>query len=171
MKNTNLYICLSFILATLVSCKNESQIEVFGIKTKKKYLQLENANWFIGRWENATPEMTFTEIWKKANDSTYTAESFVLVSKDTVFYESVDLLQKNDSLFYTVSVRNQNNEKPVSFYLTKSNNNQLIFENPKHDFPNKIMYNKINNDSIVATIEGIKNGKTQSETFPMKRTK
>ena len=169
MKNTNLYICLSFILATLVSCKNESQIEVFGIKTKKKYLQLENANWFIGRWENATPEMTFTEIWKKANDSTYTAESFVLVSKDTVFYESVDLLQKNDSLFYTVSVRNQNNEKPVSFYLTNATESELVFENPKHDFPNKITYTKITNDSLVASISGLKDGKLSNETFPMKK--
>lgn len=83
----------------------------------------------------------------------------------------MDLFQKSDSLILKISVKDQNNEKPVSFYLTKSNDNQLVFENPKHDFPNKIVYNKINSDSIVATIEGIKNGKTQSEAFPMKRTK
>lgn len=171
MKNTKIYIGLLFILATLVSCKNESQIEVFGIKTKKKYLQLENANWFIGKWENLTETARFEEIWSKVNDSTFLGESIVVIARDTVFYEKMDLFQKNDSLILKISVKDQNKEKPVSFYMTKSNDNQLVFENPKHDFPNKIVYNKINSDSIVATIEGIKKGKTQSETFPMKRTK
>ena len=171
MKNNNLPIVLTLILILFFSCKNESQIEVFGIKTKKKFLQLENANWFIGKWENLTETARFEEIWSKVNDSTFLGESVVIIARDTVFYEKMDLFQKNDSLILKISVKDQNKEKPVSFYLTKSNNNQLIFENPKHDFPNKIVYNKINSDSIVATIEGIKNGKTQSEAFPMKRTK
>jgi len=171
MKNNNLPIVLTLILILFFSCKNESQIEVFGIKTKKKFLQLENANWFIGKWENLTETARFEEIWNKVNDSTFLGESVVIIARDTVFYEKMDLFQKSDSLILKISVKDQNNEKPVLFYLTKSNNNQLVFENPKHDFPNKIVYNKINSDSIVATIEGIKNGKTQSEAFPMKRTK
>lgn len=171
MKNSILRIVLSLTLILFFSCKNKSQTDIHGIKTKSSYTQLKKAEWFIGSWKNNTKDMNFVENWKIESDSSYSAESFVLVSKDTVFYESVNLIQKNDSLFYIVSVRNQNNEKPVSFYLTKSNNNQLVFENPKHDFPNKIVYNKINNDSMVATIEGIKNGKKQNEAFPMKRKK
>ena len=55
--------------------------------------------------------------------------------------------------------------------MTSNENENLTFENPKHDYPNKIVYKKINNDSLVATIYGIKNGKVSKENFPMKRKK
>lgn len=169
MKKTLLITLLSIILMT--SCKKESQIEVFGIKTKKEFNQLKKANWFIGSWENISKEATFKEIWKTENDSSFVGESFVIVEKDTVFYEKIDLFESNDSLFYKVSVKDQNKEKPVSFYLTKSDDKELTFENPKHDFPTKIVYTKITNDSLVAVIYGKKDGKEMKETFPMKKTK
>lgn len=169
MKNTILISLL--LIVSMTSCKKESQIEVFGIKTKKEFNQLKKASWFIGNWENISKEATFKEFWNKKNDSTYFAESIVIVEKDTVFYEQMDLFQKSDSLIMKISVKNQNKEKPVSFYLTKANENELTFENPKHDFPTKIVYSKITNDSIVGAIYGKKEGKEMSEIFPMKRTK
>jgi hypothetical protein len=169
MNKTLVIILLSIILMT--SCKKESQKEVLEIKLKKEFNQLKKANWFIGNWENFSKEATFKEIWKTKNDSSFVGESYVIVEKDTVFYEKIDLFQSNDSLFYKVSVKDQNKEKPVSFYLTKSNENEVTFENAKHDFPNKIVYTKITNDSLVAVIYGKKDGKEMSENFPMKKTK
>ena len=67
------------------------------------------------------------------------------------------------------AVRSQNNEAPVTFYCTKISENEIVFENPKHDFPSKIVYKLITKDSIVASIHGINKGKEVSEFFPMKR--
>lgn len=147
------------------SCKN--------IETEKvvNYLKLEKAKYLIGNWENLTPETNFKEIWKTENDSTFTAISFITVKKDTVFYENIVLMQKNDSLFYNVSVKGENKDKAVSFYLTYNDDDLLVFENPKHDFPTKIAYKKISNDSLVATIYGTKDGKKIEEAYPMKRKK
>ncbi|PJE44501.1 MAG: hypothetical protein CUR32_02660 [Flavobacterium sp.] len=167
MHNKNIVIWIFVALFTIVSCKKEIQVEELIIKTKKEYSQLEKAKWFLGHWENVSNEFIAKEIWMQETDSSYKAESFITAAKDTVFYEKVDLIERNDSLFYVVSVRDQNKEKPVSFYLTKSTNNQMVFENPKHDFPNKIIYNKINSDSIVASIHG----SNKTEIFPMKRKK
>lgn len=167
MNSKTPFYVLLLCIATL-SCKKEpTQVDT----TPKKFAQLEKANWFLGNWENTTEEMTFKELWKQENDSVFGAESFVTVQKDTVFYEKVQLMQRNDSLFYIVSVKDQNKEKPVSFYLTTATANQLVFENPTHDFPNKIEYNKIGTDSIRATIYGLKDGKEVSENFPMKKSK
>jgi hypothetical protein len=146
-----------------IACKNETK------ERNKSYTQLEKANWFIGEWRNTTKESDFTEKWVKKSDSTFFGESYVIVAKDTVFYETVVLEQKKDSLFYTVSVKDQNKEKPVSFYLTISSKNELVFENPKHDFPNKITYTQVTRDSLVAEISGIQNGKEAKEAFSMKR--
>jgi len=159
------------LISIFASCKKESQIEVFGSKTKKEFNQLKKVNWFLGNWENLSETARFEEIWSKVNDSTLLGESIVVVARDTVFYERMDLFQKNDSLILKISVKDQNKEKPVSFYLTKSNDKEVTFENPKHDFPTKIVYTKITNDSMVGAIYGKKNGKELSETFPMKKTK
>lgn len=169
MKKVLLFSLVSII--SMSSCKKESQKEVLEIKPKKEFKHLNKANWFLGNWENISKEATFKEIWNKKNDSSFIGESFVIVEKDTVFYEKIDLFQSNDSLFYKVSVKDQNKEKPVSFYLTKSDDKEVTFENPKHDFPTKIVYTKITNDSMVGAIYGKKNGKEISETFPMKKTK
>jgi len=168
---SNTFLSIIFIAIFVMSCKNEKQIEVFGVKSKMKYLQLEKAKWFMKSWENLSKESDFREIWTKKNDSTYSAKSFVTVGKDTVFSEEVEVIERNDSLFYNVAVKGQNSDKSVAFYMTKGNENEVVFENPKHDFPTKIKYTKITNDSIVATVSGMQNGKENSQSFPMKKSK
>jgi len=171
MKKSNTFLSIIFIAIFVIGCKNEKQIEVFGVKSKMKYLQLEKVQWFMHSWENLSKESDFREIWTKKNDSTYSAKSFVTVGKDTVFSEEVEVIERNDSLFYKVAVKGQNSDKAVAFYMTKADENEVVFENPKHDFPTKIKYTKITNDSIVATVSGIQNGKENSQSFPMKKSK
>lgn len=156
--------------ATIVffSCKKEQNTTIPDEKPKQK---TEVVSWFLGDWENNSEQGDFREIWKQENDSLLKGESVVTIKGDTVFQENVDLVAKNDSLFYVVSVKGENSEKPVSFYMTESSEKKVVFENPKHDFPNKITYEKITNDSLVASISGKQNGKDASESFPMKRRK
>lgn len=160
------------VLATfgITSCKEAHDSKLPPVEaTPKTYAEIKKADWFLGRWENNSKEGNLSEIWTKENDSTFHGESYFVIGKDTVFGESVKLWQKENQLIYEVSVRNQNNEKPVEFALTSSSDKQLIFENPKHDYPNKITYNQITKDSIVAEISGMKDGKTKSEQFAMKK--
>ncbi len=147
------------LLAT-ASCKKTEN------HTKDK---IKTADWLIGNWENKLEEGTLSETWEKANDSTFNGKSFFIKDKDTLNNETIVLSQKGDALFYIPVVEGQNNNEPVIFKMTKSDLKQLVFENRKHDFPQKISYTKITNDSIVAQISGVVNGKTESESYPMKR--
>jgi hypothetical protein len=92
-------------------------------------------------------------------------------NNDTISSESIQLVQEGDKLLYVPVVRKQNEGKRVVFTLSFSTDNQLVFENPQHDFPQKILYTLINNDSLLAEISGTYNGKHQSEKFPMSRAK
>lgn len=132
---------------------------------------IEQANWFLGSWQNMSNDGLFSEIWKYTNDSLYEGESYILQNNDTVFYESIDLEKHKNEWYYTVSVKGQNKEEAVSFKLTSVSPNQLVFENNKHDFPTKITYLKISEDSIVASISGVIEGKEKIEQFPMKKIK
>ncbi|MEZ0005092.1 hypothetical protein ABH942_000435 [Flavobacterium sp. 28YEA47A] len=154
----------------VTSCKEAHDSKLPPVEAAPKtYAEIKKADWFLGRWENNSKEGNLSEIWTKVNDSTSHGETYFVIGKDTVFSESVKLGQKENQLVYEVSVKGQNDEKPVEFALTSSSDKQLIFENPKYDYPTKITYNQITKDSIVAEISGMKDGKPKSEQFAMKK--
>jgi hypothetical protein len=141
---------------------------IISCQQKTDYSELEKASWFLGRWENKTPEGIFSEIWKTENDSVFFGESHYVVKNDTIFSETVKLIQSKDSLLYIVTtIPPTNGVKPVTFKLTSSTSDYLVFENPEHYFPKKITYKLVNQDSLYAEISG--DGKKQG--FPFKRVK
>ncbi len=157
MKKT---IALFGILA-LLSCQNKSE---------KQFEKLEKMNWLVGQWENTTAEGHLTETWNKVNDSTFTGQTYFIINKkDTVHNESIVLTQVGDDLIYRPIVKGQNNDEPVDFKLTSEAENTFSFENPKHDYPQKIVYKKVNDKSLVATISGKQQGKPSTESYPMQR--
>ncbi|MCE3294878.1 MAG: hypothetical protein K0R65_592 [Crocinitomicaceae bacterium] len=160
-----------FPLVALAITACGGQTEEQTKKETKVYSELEKAAWFLGNWENNFPEGGITESWEQANDSTYTGRSLVVIGKDTVSSETLRLEEQNGKLMYIPTVSDQNGGREVVFTLTKNNGKMLVFENPKHDFPQKITYTRISGDSIVAEISGTMDGKPASEQFPMSRKK
>ncbi len=173
MKRTITFLSAAVMCGAIVSCNGKKEAETPATEAQapaaKTYPQLEKANWLIGNWGNTSPEGVLSESWKKENDSVYHGESYFVVGKDTVFSENIQLAEANGKLVYNVTVPGQNNGQATPFELTSSSDSQMVFENPKHDFPNKITYNKISNDSLVAEISGMQKGKPARETFAMKR--
>jgi hypothetical protein len=151
---------ITFILLLLavVSCKNAETLEKDKIKT---------ADWLIGKWENVSPEGTLTETWSKVNDSTFQGSSYFIKGKDTIHFETIKLQQKGETLTYNATVKGQNNDEAVAFELTTSTEKGLVFENPKHDYPQKISYTKDANNTLTAEISGKLQGKLSSEKFVM----
>lgn len=152
---------LILLLLAIVSCKNPEATEKDQIKT---------ANWLLGKWDTKTADGNLSENWKQLNDSTFQGESFFIKQKDTLHFETMTLQQKGEELFYSATVKGQNENKAVTFKLTNKNEKQLVFENPKHDYPQKITYTLINKDSLVASISGVQLGKPSSEKFGMKKS-
>ncbi len=136
----------------------------------KKFEELEKMNWLVGQWENKMPEGILTETWTKKNDSTFSGTTYFIINKnDTVHSETIILTQLKDELIYSPTVKGQNDDKSVDFILTSNVENSFVFENPKHDYPKKIVYKKVNENSLVATISGIEQGKQTTERYPMKK--
>jgi hypothetical protein len=157
MKNVIvIVVCVLFI-----SCQNKSE---------KNFEQLEKMNWLIGNWENKMDDGILSETWKKENDSTFSGKSYFIVnSKDTVHSETIILTQLNNQLIYSPTVKGQNDDKPIDFIMTSDSENNFVFENPKHDYPQKIVYKKATENSLVATISGMQQGKQSTESYPMKK--
>ncbi|MTH14124.1 DUF6265 family protein [Flavobacterium sp. LC2016-01] len=151
-------ITLLALIITFVSCQKKESVEKDKIKV---------ADWLIGNWENKSPDGVLTENWQKLNDSTFSAASYFIKGKDTLHFESIVLAQLGETLTYKATVKGQNDDKPVSFPSTSETNQKLVFENPKHDYPQKITYTKGANNTLTAEISGNLNGKLTTERFIM----
>lgn len=148
---------LALVLA-VVSCQKKESAEKDKIKI---------ADWLIGNWENKSDEGVLTENWEKLNDSTFNASSYYIKGKDTLHFETIVLAQKGEILTYFATVKGQNEDKAVAFASISESDKQLVFENAKHDYPQKITYTKGANNTLTAEISGNLNGKPSSEKFVM----
>jgi hypothetical protein len=95
----------------------------------------------------------------------------MLRGNDTLAFEAVRLVLEGDSLYYIPTVPDQNKSRPVRFSQKLISDDQLIFTNPRHDFPQVISYTRINKDSLVAEISGSRNGRERKQSYPMKRVR
>ena len=153
-------ICTILSLILLISCNKSEKTE-----TKK----IHQMDWLIGTWENNSEQGNLSENWEQLNDSTFQGYTYFIKGKDTLHNESFVVNQTDDDVYYIPTVKGQNNDKPVTFKLTQFTEKQFTFENPTHDYPTKMVYNKITPDSIVVEISGVVDGVFSSEKYPLKK--
>ncbi len=117
------------------------------------HLNVSNFDWLVGEWTrtNEEPGMETHENWKKLNDSTYTAHSYTLKGKDTLWQEFTSLLPHEGGWFFRVKVP----EKTAStdFRLVEADETSFICENKRNKFPKRIQY-KRNDEELQAEISG-----------------
>jgi hypothetical protein len=131
---------------------------------------LDELEFMLGEWyqEEADGAVT-TEKWTKTGNA-FKGHSYTIVKGDTVWQEGLDLIERDGSLYYVVSELAQN-PGPVEFKLEFLQGQMAGFSNPTHDWPQRIIYNKVTPDSLVARVEGTKNGQFGAKSFPLRRIK
>lgn len=104
----------------------------------------------VGTWES-TGNTIFYESWALKPDSGLVGYAYsISQAGDTMFSEKIQIVQIHDSLFYQAKVYRQNQGRIIRFAMVEQSSNQWVFENPSHDYPNRIIY-RIENDSILHT--------------------
>lgn len=151
-------IFLLFLLLVLASCQKSNKNDI-----------LKSSKWLLGQWENKTDNGKLLEIWKKVNDSLYTAESFFIKRNDTLHSEKIQLKQKGEKLFYISSIKGQSNDKPITFNHNIEAQKQLVFENANNVYPRKIVYQRFSKAHLLIEISGIQNGKRSSTRYTLKK--
>ena len=157
------YILFLFTLTLFFSCK---KYDING-RLIKDYDQLEKSKWILGSWQNKTPNGNFKEIWSVKNDSTFFGQSYFINKKDTIHKETIDLVENNGVLVYISTTNGDNNNLPTTFNFLETEENQLIFVNPKHDYPSKIFYKLKDSLNLEIQISGKQLGKKSAENFMM----
>jgi len=106
------------------------------------------------------------EIWVKIDDATLHGSGLKLSGTDSILLERIELVSRENQIFYIPTVPDQNNALPVPFKLVQSEGNKFIFENPEHDFPQRITYHfkpvtntkpcvAVTGDSLLVRVESL----------------
>ena len=151
---------LILIIFLFLSCRTDYEYRRNNIKS----VSLNDMRWLIGNWEMNIEGSKLYENWEKS-DKKYSGKSFMTLETDTLFSESISLEIKENILCYVVLVKNQNNNQSVVFKFKEFIYNEFRFENLEHDYPQRIVYKKINSNKLYARIEGNNNGKVQQYSF------
>ncbi len=102
-----------------------------------------------GTWKMENNEIY--EHWDRLNDNTLKGFSYKIKDGQIMISEYLDISRTEDELTYTATVLNQNQGKGISFKLTQTDST-YTFENPDHDFPKKIVYQKLSDTKIAVRV-------------------
>jgi hypothetical protein len=127
---------------------------------------LARLSWLAGTWQFAKDGRVVTEMWMAPEGKTMLGVSRTVAGGATREYEFLLLREEGDRITYTAKPSGQNE---ATFVLTSTTANEVIFENPAHDFPQRISYRLNPDGSLLAAIEGSVKGKTRRVEFPYRR--
>jgi hypothetical protein len=100
---------------------------------------LDELKWMLGEWEMVDGSAITTESWNVLNDSTFVGKGTTLNGGKVVFQEELRIEQRNGELTYVAILP----DKIGYFKLVKFSVQMASFEDPKNDFPSKILYELI----------------------------
>jgi Domain of unknown function (DUF6265) len=144
------------------SCNNSNQSYVNG-----KF----DFNNLTGDWRTTGEDPYTLERWTYAGN-TLNGTSFSVTGSDMKIQETIRLEHLDGTPEYSPKVVNQNEGHEVRFTCLNQNPNRIEFVNQQHDFPQVILYEFINPDSLQATISSFPlNDKSKKMTFYYSRIK
>lgn len=146
-------IALSIILLTNVTPQTPTLAEI---------------SWIAGDWQTAPGgRRQIEEHWTQPGGATMMGVSRTVAGEKTVEFEYLRIEQRADGIYYVAHPKARC--PGTDFKLTRASATEVVFENPQHDFPKRIIYRKTADDSLTASIDGGEGTKVMS--FAFKRMK
>ncbi|MBS4062169.1 MAG: hypothetical protein KG029_17360 [Bacteroidetes bacterium] len=152
MKKQNIAIFFLFSVLLFSSCSN------FLKEDSKTVFDLQ------GLWKSEGNILLFEE-WLLKADSSLVGRGFSVNGSDTVIFERIRIAKKDGKLTYFANVSDQNQGKEIAFPLDKVDFNKWVFENPEHDYPNRIIYTFTSDSTFTSRIENMRGNKQKEFRF------
>jgi hypothetical protein len=125
-------------------------------------------SWLSGCWHGGSASRQTEEHWSKPAGDSLIGMSRTIRDGKTVAYEFLQIRREGEEVHY---IAQPNGGPKTAFKLVRSGEREVVFENPEHDFPQRILYRLEPDGSLFARIEGQVNGQPRGQDFPMKRAK
>ena len=127
--------------------------------------RIDGVAWLAGCWEHASGQRVVEEQWMAPRGHTMLGAGRTVQGEKLAEFEIVVIREQDGRLAYE---SHPSGQPPAVFLSRTISENEVVFENLQHDFPQRIGY-KRDGDSLKAWIEGPRNGQTQRVEFPYRR--
>jgi len=154
---------ITFVFAvTLVIVSSASASR--GTRRSGPALKISDLAWLAGDWQTAPGgRARIEEHWTVPAGGTMIGMGRTVVGDKTAEFEFLRIEQRGDEIFY---VANPNANCPqTDFKLTRLTGQEVIFENPAHDYPKRVIYRKNSAGSMVASIDAGETTKSHSFSY------
>lgn len=112
--------------------------------------------WMSGTWTGTEDKIEVEEIWMAPKGGAMIGMHRDVKDDKMTGFEFLRIATKGDKIAYFAS---PNGAPPTVFPMKEMAEKRVVFENPDHDYPQRIIYWLEKDGALKARIEGDKNGK------------
>src|SRR5262249_34033606 len=113
--------------------------------------------WLTGCWESQTGDRMVEEQWTAPRAGSMLGVGRTVKGNALVEYEFVAIRERDSRLVY---IAHPSGQPSAEFTSSSISADSVVFENPQHDFPQRIGYQRTR-DGLDAWIDGRHDGRTQ----------
>jgi Domain of unknown function (DUF6265) len=124
-------------------------------------------SWMSGCWNYVDGEPGSGEQWMAPAGGTLLGMSRTVSDGKTVAFEFLRIAEDDNGILSLVAL--PSGQAVTIFTLLRQSENEVAFENPAHDFPQRVIYRLAPGPTLVGRIEGTVKGEVRSVDFPMKK--
>ncbi len=100
--------------------------------------EMEKLSWILDKWVSKSDSGISYESWSKINDDLYEGNASSVKDNETTFEDKLKIQKTDSGVYYAADVKH--NPAPVLFRMISLTDDEAVFSNPEHDFPQKIIY-------------------------------
>lgn len=122
--------------------------------------------WLKGCWIQTKPNGVVEELWMAPGGGVMLGLGRTVRDGEPRDYEFVRIVEAGGSLAYMAEPSGQ---EKATFPLKSLTTDEAVFEDPTHDFPQRVIYRRLGPDAVTGRVEGQIAGQAKAIDFPYKR--
>ena len=127
--------------------------------------EIQKLAWMAGSWAGETRGTWLEEHWSAPKGGTMIGMHRDLRGDRTVSFEFFRVVEDSLGLVY---LSQPGGHPPTPFRMKSLEDRKVVFENPNHDFPQRILYWLAKDGALHARIDGTIGGKPEFEEWSWK---
>lgn len=123
---------------------------------------LDKLSFMLGSYSHEKSGVTTSETWIAPGGKVMLGLGSTVKNGQTIFFEYLRVESRDDGIYY---IPQPKGAPPTLFKASEILDGKVTFENPQHDFPSRISYERLDTKTIKARIEGTRKGQPAFEEW------
>ena len=123
---------------------------------------IEDVGWLLGCWEQRDGDRVVEERWMAPRAGSMLGVGRTTRGEKLIEHEYIVLTERDGRLAYEAHPSGQ---ATATFMSKPVANREVVFEDPTHDFPQRVGYKSTGPGQLLAWVEGTSGGKTRRIEF------